>query len=413
MKEILRAAFVIGRRDFTAIIFSKAFFFFLLGPLFPLAVGLIAGNLGKEIAESRDAPVVGVMMDQASFDRINKARSILSQEMGKTYFAEMKRIEANEDGSMAKPSALLTNSSADSEQGDKAINYAVILNGTLEKPVLTGTEGSLQRLKGDIALLAGYALNEQSAALPIVKTNSVESSANRLKDLRQATGQAGMVVLFMLTTLLAGMVLSNLVEEKSNKIIEILAASIPMDSVFIGKIFAMLVMAFVGIIVWTSMAFVGLTIWGEGIPTLPTPALGWPLFLILGVIYFSMSYLMLASLFLGIGAMAATVREVQTLSMPATMLQMVVFFIAIFGANKLGEPIELFASIFPLSSPLAMLSRAAQVDILWHHGVAIIGQALFALLVLRIGVTMFRRNVMKSGGGNKKKRKFFGLLSRA
>ena len=30
-KEIIRAAFVIARRDFTAIIFSKSFFFLLIG----------------------------------------------------------------------------------------------------------------------------------------------------------------------------------------------------------------------------------------------------------------------------------------------------------------------------------------------------------------------------------------------
>ncbi len=121
---------------------------------------------------------------------------------------------------------------------------------------------------------------------------------------------------------------------------------------------------------------------------------------------------MLGSLFLGIGAMAATVREVQTLSLPATMLQMVVFFIAIFSANKLGDPIEQAASIFPFSSPLAMLSRAAQVDTLWHHGIAIIGQVFFAILILRIGVTMFRRNVMKSGSGNKKKTSSFSMFSK-
>lgn len=403
MKETFRAAFVIGRRDFTAIIFSKAFFFFLLGPLFPLAVALIAGNLGKEIAQDRDAPVIGLMMDVQQADKLIKARETLAKEMGPNYFAEMKLVDISNFDALPKPESLLTNSE---------VNYAAILSGSLDKPVLTGTDNRLRSLRGDIALLSGYANNDQSTALPEVETNSVESSANRLKDLRQATGQAGMVILFMLTTLLAGMVLSNLVEEKSNKIIEILAASIPMDSVFIGKIFAMLVMAFVGIIVWASMAYIGLSVWGAGIPNLPTPAVGWPIFLILGVIYFSMSYLMLGSLFLGIGAMASTVREVQTLSMPATMLQMVVFFLAIFSAGKLDEPIEIFASIFPFSSPLSMLSRAAQVDILWHHGIAIIGQAFFAILVLRIGVVMFRRNVMKSGSGTKKKRKFFGLLAR-
>lgn len=54
MIETIRAAFVIGRRDFTAIIFSKAFFFFLLGPMFPLLVGGAAGLLGGQVAKDID-----------------------------------------------------------------------------------------------------------------------------------------------------------------------------------------------------------------------------------------------------------------------------------------------------------------------------------------------------------------------
>src|SRR3546814_15126277 len=65
------------------------------------------------------------------------------------------------------------------------------------------------------------------------------------------------MLLFLLTMLLAGMVLSNLVEEKANKIIEILAAAIPMDAVFMGKLVAMLGVSFVGLAVWggTGLAF--------------------------------------------------------------------------------------------------------------------------------------------------------------
>jgi len=402
MKEIIRAAFVIGRRDFTAIIFSKAFFFFLLGPLFPLGVSIIAGGLGREIAEDRDAPVIGILMEAEAAAKIEDSRKTLIKQMGAGSFPDIKILKLTPEN-IANPKKLL-------ESGKDS--FAAILSGTLDKPIMTGTQNQLGSWKGQMALLTGYASNENSKALPSITIDLVESSASKLKLQRQATGQAGMVVLFMLTTLLAGMVLSNLVEEKSNKIIEILAASIPMDSVFLGKIFAMLAMAFVGIIVWSTMAYIGLSIWGAGVPQLPTPAVGWPIFLILGVVYFSMSYLMLGSLFLGIGAMAATVREVQTLSLPATMLQMVVFFIAIFSANKLGDPIEQAASIFPFSSPLAMLSRAAQVDTLWHHGIAIIGQVFFAILILRIGVTMFRRNVMKSGSGNKKKTSSFSMFSK-
>jgi ABC-type Na+ efflux pump permease subunit len=42
-------------------------------------------------------------------------------------------------------------------------------------------------------------------------------------------------------------------KEKANKIIEILAAAIPMDAVFLGKLFAMLAVSMVGIAVWATV----------------------------------------------------------------------------------------------------------------------------------------------------------------
>ena len=61
-----------------------------------------------------------------------------------------------------------------------------------------------------------------------------------------------------------------------------------------------------------------------------------------------------------------------------------------------------------------MIGRAALEPTLWHHAVAIVGQALFAILLLRLGVYMFKKNVMKSGSAGRvtdeKSRKLFGLI---
>ena len=46
---LVRAAWVIARRDFVAILFSRAFIFFLLGPLFPITIGALAGNIGQRV----------------------------------------------------------------------------------------------------------------------------------------------------------------------------------------------------------------------------------------------------------------------------------------------------------------------------------------------------------------------------
>jgi ABC-2 type transport system permease protein len=406
MKEIIRAAFVIARRDFTAIIYSKAFIFFLLGPLFPLLIGVAAGSLGGKIAEDATKPVIGIAMDPASTAKMTETRETLAKQLGEGWFPELKSLAPVGSGGQS-PEIYLA---------DKKNNLDAVVSGTLEKPTLTATPGAADRYDDEIALLASYAISGQSKELPKVEINTVTKSAGNAKQVRILTGQAAQVLVFMLTMLLAGMVLSNLVEEKANKIIEILAASIPMESVFLGKLFAMLAMSFLGIFVWGSVGL-GITLLAGGgaLPSLPTPAVGWPMFSALCVLYFALAYLMLGALFLGIGAMAATVREVQTLSMPVTMLQLLNFFFASYTVTKLNTPIEKAAAIFPFSSPFAMVARAAQEPTLWHHGVAIIGQIFFAVLLLRLGVYLFKRNVMKSGSGGKikagdEKRKLFGII---
>ena len=50
--SLWQAAYVIARRDFVAVLFSRAFFFFLLGPLFPIVVGAMAGGIGQEVARA-------------------------------------------------------------------------------------------------------------------------------------------------------------------------------------------------------------------------------------------------------------------------------------------------------------------------------------------------------------------------
>ena len=110
------------------------------------------------------------------------------------------------------------------------------------------------------------------------------------------------------------------------------------------------------------------------------------------------------------GAMAATVREVQTLSMPVTMMQLMVFFLAAYTITQPGSAMELFAIVFPLSSPFAMLARAAMQEALWVHAAALAWQALMVLLIVKGGSTLFRKRVMKSGAGgrDKPRRRLFG-----
>uniref|UniRef100_UPI0035942598 ABC transporter permease n=1 Tax=Blastomonas sp. TaxID=1909299 RepID=UPI0035942598 len=324
----------------------------------------------------------------------------LALELGES---RLPALQAVDDADPAAPERLL-----DAGQGTRFLG---VLTGSLAEPQLIGTATEIARWKGPLGLVIERARAGTAARPVMLDTRIVQQSSGAQEQARLVTAQVGQALLVLLTMLLAGMVLSNLVEEKTNKIIEILAAAVPIDAIFLGKLFAMLAMAMIGIAAWTILALVGISLAGNGLPPLPAPATGWPLFMALGVGYFAMAYLLLGSLFLGIGAMATTVREVQTLSMPATMGQLLVFFVAAYSVTRMGEPVELFAVIFPFSSPFAMLARAAQVDALWPHLLALAWQFTWVLVLIRFGARLFRRNVLKSGAG-KKRGLIAGLFAR-
>jgi ABC-2 type transport system permease protein len=398
-----QAAFVIARRDFTAILFSRSFIFFLLGPLFPVLVGGFAGGIGQRVAASADRPVLGIAMQASDASAMMAAYEQLAPRVGEA-LPELSVIKRLRPGEAFDAQAALA---------AKQTNAAAIVTGTLAKPTLTGTAERITDWQGPVSMLAAQALGLTPQNYPAVALSSTVTSAAQEHHGQVMTAQAGQLLLFLLTMLLAGMVLSNLVEEKGNKIIEILAAAIPMDAVFLGKLFAMLAVSFVGIAVWASAYDAFALIAGKAMPILPEPAVGWPMFIALGVAYFAMAYLLVGSLFLAIGSMATTVREVQTLSMPITFVQLVFFFIASFAVAAPNSIYEWVAIIVPFSSPYAMLARAAQDPALWPHAAAFAWETLCIGLLIRAGAKLFRTLVMKSGssGGKAKRRGLFARLA--
>jgi len=399
---MLAAALVIARRDFRAVLWSRSFVAFLLGPLFMLFVTALASGIGQKVEQSASHPVLGVAMKPADAKAFIAAGQRLGRELDDVIPVMVELPRAG----MARPNP------AKLLHEHEAIANSVV-TGTLDAPVLTGPAELLDEWRGPVALIAAEATGDGPRGYPevtVTRTGTIGKPDERVGRMR--TAQAAQTVLFLLTMLLAGMVLSNLVEEKANKIIEVLAAAIPMDAVFLGKLFAMLAVSFVGIAVWGSAIGGILLSGGRSLSELTTPAVGWPIFLTLGTVYFALAYLLLGSVFLTIGSMASTVREVQTLSMPVTMLQLLVFFFASFAMATPHAPIEVAAAILPFSSPYAMLARAAQEPNLGQHLVAITGQALCVALFVRVGARLFRRKVMKSGPASAGKRKPRPALAR-
>ncbi|HEX9955543.1 MAG TPA: ABC transporter permease [Allosphingosinicella sp.] len=396
MMSFVQSAFVIGRRDFVATVWSRTFLFFLLGPLIIIGISVLFGNVSSKMARNDVRSTVAVIASAADFAPIDAARKRVEPVFREGVLPDLSRIEPDYDQGLQTEKLL----------GAADQKIVAVLTGGLAKPTLTGSISEDGSIRKQLGLILDEARQTQSLAraggftpteIQIVK---VEESAGSTATARALTARMSQLLLFMLTVLLAGMLLSNLLEEKSNKIIEVLAAALPIDAVFAGKLFSMLAVSLVGIAVWAAGALAAIAFWMKDAGELPEPAVGWPLFVLLALLYYAANYLLLGALFLGIGSQANSVREVQTLSMPVTVAQMLVFLFASFAIGQPNNLIGLGAAIFPFSSPLTMVARAAQLPELWPHLVALVWQAFWVWLIVSLGATLFRRNVLKSGGGS-------------
>jgi ABC-2 type transport system permease protein len=378
---------VIARRDFAATVLSKAFIFFLIGPMFPLLFGGVFGGIGAQVATRTEQPVVAVVSSDSDFTRLSDARKRVAEALGGPLVVRLVHYSPEPDEAAQQRRLLASRSPP----------IRAVLTGGLAKPHLTGTVAEGDPTTGQIGLILTEAKtpSRQSGTLGVTE---VQASSGALAKDRAMTAWLAVTLLFVLTILLCGMVLSQLIEEKANKIIEVVAAALPIDALFIGKLFAMLAASVVGIVVWVATGVVLIQLMKTGgVATLPPPAVGWPAFLALGIVYFAMNYLLLGAVFLTIGAQASTVREVQTLSMPVTFAQVLIFG---FASNAIGAPDStnaLIAAVFPLSSPMVMLARAAEQPELWPHLLALVWQSLWVAAILHVGAKMFRKTVLKSG----------------
>lgn len=403
-----RALWVVARRDFVAIVFTPTFLLFLLAPLFMVALGLVGGGSASIMAANADASEKLVAM------------------VPETEVAAFRAADARLRAIARAPTLSIVGQSGTPAPDDFAryagdANVRAIMVGSASTPQISerqpGSGRYLAALAETVAREGLASAGRAPVSHPTIAPLSGARGGSRAG--KSAIGYGAVFGLFLLTLLLGGQTVGMLAEEKGNKVIEILAAAAPLRSIFLGKLFGMLAVALLFIAFWLSLLTLGslaLSAGGVGgagggagggggggaaLAELATgPAVGWPIFLMLVLAYFIAAFLLLGAVFLGVGAQASTVREIQMLSLPITLFQVGMFSLSSAAANLPGSKLAMVAEILPWSSPFAMAARAANDAAIWPHILALGWQALWVLLTIRVSEKFFRIGVLKSGGGS-------------
>lgn len=392
--KAIRQTLTVARRDFIATVFTPTFLIFLLAPLIMASFGAVGGLGAATMAESAGdkTRIIAVASagDGAALVAADKARRALyrNREAPPKLVIE---APAADPASQARAAFV-----------DKKVDPTAVLYGPLDRPTVLHAPVSVRHARYLAALAedvqVGRRLGTATLSAPTIQayTSSAPRQTGRGADQAAFFAVFG---LFILTLMLAGQAVGTMAEERSNKVIEILAAAVPLESVFLGKLIGMFGVAVLFVAFWATIV---LNV-GQLLPPTFTRAFAevgvatgaaFPL-LFLG--YFTMAYLLLGAVFLGIGAQASTPREIQMLSLPITIFQVAMFGLSQAAASQPGSTVARIAEIFPFSSPFAMAARAANSPELWPHLLALGWQLLWVAGTIWLGARLFRRGVLQSG----------------
>lgn len=237
--------------------------------------------------------------------------------------------------------------------------------------------------------------------------NPAGSMLVELADSGRVINEGGIVFLVMLPLLFSvllllssmttsGFLMSGLVDEKSNRIIEVLVTSVTPMQLLAGKILGLCLLGLTQVLTLLGVGFAGLALaqrldFLEGV-IFPVDLA------ILGIIYYLLSYFLLASFMAGVGAVAGSEQESRQLSAIITFPFIFPFF---FLAAFIIDPNSNFAvalSLFPLTAPMTVMLRVGLTAVpFWQIAVGIGLLALTVLLTMWLAARVFRWGLLLYG----------------
>ena len=224
------------------------------------------------------------------------------------------------------------------------------------------------------------------------------------------------------------MVMRSVMEEKMNRIVEVMVSSIKPFQMMLGKIIGVGLVGLTQVAIWLVLipviAITVQSIFGlspdqvemqtaaQGVDVAATEAMlpqifaefgsqNWLLIIPAFVVFFLGGYFIYASLFAAVGsAMGDDLGEGQALTLPITIPVIIAFYIMFAVINNPDSSMAFWASMFPLFSPIVMPARLAFDPPLWEvllSATLLIGTAVFLIWVsariYRIGILMYGKKV--------------------
>lgn len=269
---------------------------------------------------------------------------------------------------------------------------------TVEDFVRDALQTAHRRQVFESAGIDGAVVAETERFRPDVRAFSPRSASGGEVSFRdRLPGIIGLASAFLLWSLIitgASILLNSVMEEKSNKILEVLLSSASATEILTGKVLGVAMLTVTVLLVWAGIGSAGLLF------SFPETARDIGSILLEGgtiwyfVAYAVGGYLMYAVLFAAIGAFCETPRDAQTLMGPIMMVLVVPLIVVQMALRTPDAPMVKILSWVPFFTPFLMPARAPSDPPLFEVIGTMAGMFAMALLMVWIAGRAFRAGAL-------------------
>lgn len=231
-----------------------------------------------------------------------------------------------------------------------------------------------------------------------------------------------LIYIFVITY--GGMVMQSVIEEKTNRIVELLVSSVKPFQLMMGKIIGVMLVGIAQMALWGVMLSIIMTVASVvfGISQAPSMAAGQPMspsmmsmsqdtqeiltaivnlpYLEIGLMFIIMfigGYLLYSSFFAATGASINEQEDANQFVVPITMITLFGLYAAMYSIENTDGPLAFWASLFPLTSPIVMMIRIPFGVPLWQELLSIALLYASAFLMIWIGGKIYRVGILMYG----------------
>ncbi|MCT1802132.1 MULTISPECIES: ABC transporter permease [Kocuria] len=197
-------------------------------------------------------------------------------------------------------------------------------------------------------------------------------------------------MLFYTAAIIFGMAIANSVlEEKQNRVVEILATAIPVRHILYGKVAGNCLLAYAQIILYGAVGLLGVNLLGRA------ESIGWILQASGWFIgFFVVGFAAQASIWAVLGSLASRTEDLQSNTGPIMSVLIAALLVGLFAKGTWLT----VASYVPLVSSVAMPVRMLTDTVQWWEPWLALGLcAVFGLIMFRVGERVYQRAVFQGG----------------